>query len=1127
LTSQARQDCDFTYEGGVANPILNTTGGPFGGPAQADPLAIWRILCRGPLDFATLNSYTPLPLTPIAGSPVPSQDGDHMVIWATPYTGDVFAQPGTLLDVSTQNELAAFVSAGGRLLVTGQDVGWALTKNGVQTSPFLLNTLHASFVTDAPQDVIDSGITGTFIGGQRNDMTAVQGQSATEQALFQFPQNPIDTSMTGRWGGYFGPYHTTDAMSPLRLDGAEHYFGHEGCPNAWFLDDIAPANGGLATYNYSNGGQSAMVRYLDPASGGRTLYCAFGLESLLGDWYEYQQSPNVWWIVSLEHRVRVLTNISDYFRTGGLTGKVVGRDGVTPQGGITVIARRGLTATGTILGQATTLQDGTYLIKGLTVGDYSLFVVSNLYTADHQPTQRVYGGQVTQSPDLNMALLLLSSGTIYGTVTDPTGKPVTGATVTATLATTGSTPYTVNTTTDINGQYTLTVPGGTYNVTATAAGFASASQANVVVVAGAGTLLNLKLGASPGTLTGTISGLTSAGSTQPLSGATVAANVSGVIQATTQTNGNGVYTLSLAAGTFGLTVTDPGYQQGTASNITVTSNQTTTENLTLTSVPPGTLEGLISLQGSTTPVGGVTVSLLAGGGTVATTTSTATATTDANGTWNYQFPNIPAGIYNVQTTATGYAAQTDSNVTVSSNAVTSGINFSLQPLHVFVAGLSMASTPFDYSTVAPDAGNLLLPSAPSTLLMAGYDAAQQAYDYYSKGSPNPSGLAKTFVLGRGYFLKLSQNVPLTVQGTAAPTTGAGFNLGIEDLAGDPLPAGWNLIGCPYPFSVDFQACSVIYNGQTYTMANAVSQGLVNGALYTLNFGAYQEVYEFDPYTSYWLLCYQPVTLVVPPTPLTRAATAPPVRAAATAASWQAQLLARTADGRNAHATFGVSPSGGATYSALDRVEPPAPPTTGWLRMAFPETNWGRFSARYTTDVRGPARQLTWNLEVNSDQGGDKVTLSWPALGAALPVGVNVVLQDVENGVSRNLRYASSYDVTVGPSGTYKLALVVTPESGRTQIGALSFVSTRGASAEARFTLTGAAAVDLVVRGLGGTVVRRVASGDALEAGPHVYIWDGRDDNGRAVPDGTYRLELTGTDNTGALSRAVTTAVLRR
>jgi len=64
--------------------------------------------------------------------------------------------------------------------------------------------------------------------------------------------------------------------------------------------------------------------------------------------------------------------------------------------------------TGTLLGQSTTLQDGTYLIKGLTVGDYSVVLApaaATTYAADHRPTQLVYGGQVSQNANLNMRLL--------------------------------------------------------------------------------------------------------------------------------------------------------------------------------------------------------------------------------------------------------------------------------------------------------------------------------------------------------------------------------------------------------------------------------------------------------------------------------------------------------------------------------------------------------------------------------------------------------------------------------------------------------------------------------------------------------------------------------------------------
>ncbi len=92
---------------------------------------------------------------------------------------------------------------------------------------------------------------------------------------------------------------------------------------------------------------------------------------------------------------------------------------------------------------------------------------------------------------------------------------------------------------------------------------------------------------------GTISGQVTDSSTgQPVAGATVTAQPGNYV---TRTDSNGNYELSLEAGTYtSLAASDYGYQTATDSNVTVTANQTTTENLALTAEPSGTLTGTVT-----------------------------------------------------------------------------------------------------------------------------------------------------------------------------------------------------------------------------------------------------------------------------------------------------------------------------------------------------------------------------------------------------------------------------------------------------------------------------------------------------------------------------------------------------
>ncbi len=71
-------------------------------------------------------------------------------LWLSPFTGDVLSGPGTLIDPATQTALTNFVAAGGRLCISGQDVGSALTQGGTvnnDASGFLSSVLGATLAT--------------------------------------------------------------------------------------------------------------------------------------------------------------------------------------------------------------------------------------------------------------------------------------------------------------------------------------------------------------------------------------------------------------------------------------------------------------------------------------------------------------------------------------------------------------------------------------------------------------------------------------------------------------------------------------------------------------------------------------------------------------------------------------------------------------------------------------------------------------------------------------------------------------------------------------------------------------------------------------------------------------------
>jgi len=171
------------------------------------------------------------------------------------------------------------------------------------------------------------------------------------------------------------------------------------------------------------------------------------------------------------------------------------------------------------------------------------------------------------------------TGYIAGKVKDAsTSKVIQGATVEA------SGPTTSSTTTDSNGNYTLTLPPGTYTLTAKASGYQSQTKTGITVAIGKTTTVDFAL--SPLSQLGCIKGrVTDAVSRQGLKGAKVEAK--GPITASTTTDSDGSYSLPLPPGRYSVTASIPNfYQPLTKTNVNAIKGRDTKLDFALTPINP-------------------------------------------------------------------------------------------------------------------------------------------------------------------------------------------------------------------------------------------------------------------------------------------------------------------------------------------------------------------------------------------------------------------------------------------------------------------------------------------------------------------------------------------------------------
>jgi hypothetical protein len=297
----------------------------------------------------------------------------------------------------------------------------------------------------------------------------------------------------------------------------------------------------------------------------------------------------------------------------------------------------------------------------------------------------------------------------------------------------------------------------------------------------------------------------------------------------------------------------------------------------------------------------------------------------------------------------------------------------------------------------------------------------------------------------------------------------------------------------------------------------------------------------EQWKGYWIRVLVPggVTLLIPgqnsrsraPHRSATAAGAP----TAPRLDWSVRLRAQ-AEGQAtpaASATFGVAR--GATDGFDNRLDREAPPAIlPGVAIEFPHAEWGHAAGRYVTDVRGSgsgsaaaagaglaAAGASWSAVVSSPTDG-KVTLTWDGLGA-VPRRTRLVLVDKATGARVPLRSRSAYTFTAQAGRSRAFEIV--PEAERTlplAIADLTMTRTRGAATNGLaigYVVTDSADIAIEVQALGGRTLRRLQGGRAERgAGRQTVVWDGRAQDGGALPAGVYTLTITARGADGALAR---------
>lgn len=834
-----------SYTDEADSSVLTVDGGNV---AQSQQYDIWRVLARGPVPDTIIAAYLPRtenqPANPLQPGSAPHQVqvAQGTVLWVSPFSGDQFVGNGTITDQATQTQLSNFVSSGGRLFVSGADIGYALTSNGGQpNNTFYSQVLRAKYDGDSL-----GALTVTGAGGKQ-DRVSADAFINTNHFRFQWFA-PIPTYAPP----YSKPLHVGN-FSPTTLARTDASIDSES-----YVDGYATTSP-LQLTELSTG-DAKLTYYIDPKTHGIVTYSSLGLEAISQEAYQLGTSWGIY-----NQRTDLLHNLVCFTRTGTIFGRITssGTAG-QPLGGATVVLSNGTDGVSYV---GTTDAGGRYQVDGLPPGFYFATAYKPGYIVQHGSGGTVVHG--AESGSIDLQLVPAPNGGLKILVTDRvTGLPVTGAIVTA-VETTGAVTY-GPTPTNTNGEVDFnSVLSATYNifVDGTPVGYGTASALGQVVQPGATTVVNIKLGVKPGQISGlvTISDPGQPDDNKPIANATVTATVNGKVTGTAVTNASGIYLFTnVQAGVYTLTASATGYVSAGSATVTVAPGQSVTANLQVLHAPLGTVYGLVSRSFDGQAVSGAIVTFKDPNNTdpkyMGFSVATGSTFTGPDGQLaNYTLAGVPAGTYAVTLNANGYPPAASQTVTVPGSSAVR-VDFKLNALHVFNAGLQMFSVPYDYSGLGLSLDSIF---GYGGVKLAVWQPSVSAY------AVTPQYPADTIRLGQAYWARFPQNVGLLVQGKAAPNPSS-FTIG--------LTPSWNMVGDPFTVPVTLSNIQVIdVANHTYTWAQATSAAvhLVGSTIYSYDQASntYQEHFvgkanepqpQILPYSGYWVQVYGAVALVMPP-----------------------------------------------------------------------------------------------------------------------------------------------------------------------------------------------------------------------------------------------------------------------
>ena len=428
-------------------------------------------------------------------------------------------------------------------------------------------------------------------------------------------------------------------------------------------------------------------------------------------------------------------------------------------------------------------------------------------------------------------------------------------------------------------------------------------------------------------------------------------------------------------------------------------------------------------------------------------------------------------------------------------------------------GFQIVSIPFNAN--APLVDVLGLPEG--TYLAKRWNPTREVYETVDALQP-----------GIGFWLYLpNEGTNITMQNVTFPQAVFTTSTAVR------LNRGWNQIGNPYPYPLILGQIVVVSASDprnSLSFFEASQRGVIRGVLYYWDEFSGEYKFTSDPNTpiiphrGYWIKCNDDIELVFPPVFIPGAGFGGQPRHAGLEHSgpnaWKLQLIARTARGEDTQNYIGISTG----RSAGEVEEPPTPLAEVPVRLTIlkPGTN-----TPLMQDVRpASATRHTFELLVEAS-AGEEVSLR-AANVRTVPTTYRLRLTDQSTGRTVDLRHTPEYRFTSSGSNRFTLTVERGARGGALITSITIGTAGRGAnSVSISYVLAQDAQTEVTILGADGRVIANLQRGRAATRGVNTVVWNLRDNEGRTVPPGTYRVQIEARDSEGQVARAVRPLLITR